>query len=216
MSTSLPTPVYEVDPRTDVYPPSEDTFLLLDALEAEAHFIAEHVRPSIVVEIGSGSGVVSAFVAGLPALQAAPPAVFCTDLNANALRCTRRTAELNGRSERIETIRCDLLAALRLSQAVDLLLFNPPYVPTDHAASSSIELCYAGGPSGRNAVDRLFPQLPTVLSRPNGVFFLVALHSNDVPQLCGALETEGIRGVVCVKRRCGIELLYVLKYTWIS
>jgi release factor glutamine methyltransferase len=69
---------------------------------------------------------------------------------------------------------------------------------------------------GRNALDRLLPQIPTLLSKPNGVFYLVALHQNNVDQLCSSMIDQGIKGTVCMKRRCGIELLYIIKFTWIA
>lgn len=43
-----------------VYDPAEDTFALMDALEEDAKEIA---NATLCVEIGSGSGCVSAFVA---------------------------------------------------------------------------------------------------------------------------------------------------------
>ncbi|KAJ2008394.1 S-adenosylmethionine-dependent methyltransferase, partial [Coemansia thaxteri] len=44
-----------------VYEPAEDTHLLLDALENDRTELHE-LRPTICVEIGSGSGCVSAFL----------------------------------------------------------------------------------------------------------------------------------------------------------
>ena len=57
-----------------VYEPSEDTFLLLDALFAERASLRA-LAPRSVVEIGPGSGAVSAYVARLlaPALRVARP-----------------------------------------------------------------------------------------------------------------------------------------------
>ncbi|KAI6196574.1 putative methylase [Aphelenchoides besseyi] len=188
MKTSLPTPLYRVDSKTDVYPPAEDTFLLLDTLELEAEFIVQTVKPKIVVEIGCGSGIVSTFIAKLPEIQRSLSAIFCTDLNRDALECTKLTADLNSTSTFVNTINCNLIDALRLPNIVDLLVFNPPYVPTDKAASSVGELSYAGGPLGRNAVDSLLPQIPSILSKPNGVFYLIALHANNLIEMADAIR----------------------------
>ena len=41
-----------------IYEPAEDTFLACDALLQEREFL-ENLRPTIVMEIGSGSGMMS-------------------------------------------------------------------------------------------------------------------------------------------------------------
>ncbi|CDI78783.1 hypothetical protein, conserved [Eimeria acervulina] len=47
-----------------VYEPSEDTFLMMDALEIDAETLQE-LQPALVLEMGCGSGCVSAFLSSL-------------------------------------------------------------------------------------------------------------------------------------------------------
>ncbi|CAD5215017.1 unnamed protein product [Bursaphelenchus xylophilus] len=206
---ALPTPHYDLHLPDDVYPPSEDTFLFLDALEQDREFITNTVRPSLVVEIGCGSGLVSAFFLQLPGLDPTPQAI-CIDINPNALRATKDTLiknKVNG-----ELIRTNLLNGLNLDGKVDVLLFNPPYVPTEEAAFDNLSRTYAGGHDGRDELDKLLPQIPNLLSKPYGTFYLIALHQNNIPFLCDSLTQYGIHGSILKERRCGIEHLYVIKY----
>ncbi|CAK5082060.1 unnamed protein product [Meloidogyne enterolobii] len=59
----IPTPEYKINPELhgNVYPPSEDTFLLIDALSKEKDVIIS-LNPLICLEIGCGSGIVSCFL----------------------------------------------------------------------------------------------------------------------------------------------------------
>ncbi|EYC04399.1 hypothetical protein Y032_0088g2182 [Ancylostoma ceylanicum] len=55
---------------------------------------------------------------------------LATDYNPDALECTVETGRLNG--VKIEVVRTDLDNGLsHLENKVDILLFNPPYVPTE-------------------------------------------------------------------------------------
>ncbi|VDO23230.1 unnamed protein product [Brugia timori] len=129
-----PTPLYHItdEQKDSVYEPAEDTFLLLDALEKDREAL-EQLEPNVVVEIGSGSGIISVFC---QQLLRVPVLTLVTDMNFKALQCTRATAQLNNVA--VEAVQCDLLSALdhRLYGLVDVLLFNPPYVPTEHEATS--------------------------------------------------------------------------------
>jgi len=53
-----------------VYEPAEDTFLLLDAIEEEADKLKQ-LHPLVCLEVGSGSGCVSAFIGGILGSSAA-------------------------------------------------------------------------------------------------------------------------------------------------
>ncbi|KAM9766805.1 LOW QUALITY PROTEIN: methyltransferase N6AMT1 [Menidia menidia] len=206
MSTTYPTPVYSHAGRgdfQDVYEPAEDSFLLLDALEKDADTLRK-MSPSVCLEVGSGSGVASAFLASL----LGPSTLYlCTDVNPAAARCTMKTASRNGVS--LQPVVTDLVGTLflllkrtkqtsptspfmyfcllkaqcllpQLSEKVDILLFNPPYVvtPSEEVGSSGIEAAWAGGERGREVTDRFLPAVTQLLSK-RGVFYLIAIAEND-------------------------------------
>ncbi len=66
----------------------------------------------------------------------------------------------------IECVKTDLLTTLKNRDfgEIDVLLFNPPYVPSEHTDISTklvtgIDAAWAGGKRGREVLDRLLPQL---------------------------------------------------------
>lgn len=48
-----------------------------------------------------------------------------------------------------------------LEGKLDIIIFNPPYVPTedDEVAMDGIEASYAGGERGRRVIDRFMPMM---------------------------------------------------------
>ncbi|KAH8094018.1 protein methyltransferase [Aureococcus anophagefferens] len=151
-----------------VYEPAEDTFLLLDALFAERSSLRA-LGDATVVEVGPGSGVVSAYVAALLAAQA--PRVVSRRRQSGPARCPR-TAAANG--ARVDVVRGDLATRVRRRPSaarkasrgarrclargsVDVLVFNPPYVPTPRAevGGAGIEASWAGGDRGNELLSIL-------------------------------------------------------------
>ncbi|XP_019747084.1 methyltransferase N6AMT1 isoform X2 [Hippocampus comes] len=214
MTANYPTPLYDHAGRGDfsqVYEPSEDSFLLIDALEKDARKL-QHMRPCVCVEVGSGSGVVSAFLASL----LGPSAIyFCTDVNRAAALCTARTASRNTVS--LEPIITDLVESLlpRLSGQVDVLLFNPPYVvtPSSEVGSKGIEAAWAGGRRGREVTNRFLPIVSQLLSS-RGLFYLVTIAENDPEEIIQTLSGYGLQGKPHLSTRAGNERLTVLCFHW--
>jgi len=117
----------------------------------------------------------------------------------------------------MDAVECNLADPLlsRLAGSVDVVICNPPYVPTPGPATNRFELSYAGGGEcGRSAViDALVPHVAALLS-PQGLFYLVALHENNVPELQhAALRHHSLHSEILLQRQCGIEHLYVLKFS---
>ncbi|KAG8908525.1 hypothetical protein FRB99_005885 [Tulasnella sp. 403] len=150
-----------------VYEPAEDTFILLDALEQDAAQLIA-LQPRVCLEIGSGSGCVSAFIGSI--LGSSGCLYLATDINARATEATARTGERNQIPiSPVLTSLCDGLQN-RLAHRVDVLLFNPPYVPTSRDESlvaqggRDIAGAWAGGMDGMEVTDMLLERV--------GAFFI--------------------------------------------
>ncbi|XP_023801150.1 hemK methyltransferase family member 2 isoform X3 [Cyanistes caeruleus] len=188
---ALPTPRYEhLGPRgpfRDVYEPAEDTFLLLDALERDAGSLREarygRAGVEICLEIGSGSGVVSTFLASS---ILGPSALYiCTDINPMAAYCTQETALLNN-------------------------VHLQPII-TDLVKSHGIEASWAGGKQGREVMDRVFPLVPDLLS-PGGLFYLVTIKENNPDEILETMKKSGLKGTQILSRQAGQEMLTILRF----
>ncbi|KAI0817924.1 methyltransferase domain-containing protein [Xylaria sp. FL0064] len=149
----LPTPDTSHVAYERVYEPAEDSFLFLDTLSSasETSFLQTRFPQSsspssstiteqpLVIEIGPGSGVVIAFVTAHAATLFGTRRILtgAVDVNAHACAATaetvRRAVSDNPATAAgtgfLGAVRGDLAAPLR-DRCVDVLLFNPPYVPT--------------------------------------------------------------------------------------
>ncbi|KAJ7275418.1 S-adenosyl-L-methionine-dependent methyltransferase [Mycena haematopus] len=199
-----------------IYEPAEDTFILLDALEQDAEQL-KSLSPRISLEIGSGSGCVSSFLGNITG----PSAVLylCTDINPYACKGTIATGLQNKIS--LDPVNASLAYPLlaRLHKSVDIILFNPPYVPTvyDEASGAQkdrdIEGSWAGGQDGMQVTDRFLPQVADLLS-PRGRFYLVAVTQNNIPDIQRRMqENYALESKVLLRRRAGGEHLSVLLFT---
>uniref|UniRef100_A0A3Q3WVM8 Methyltransferase HEMK2 n=1 Tax=Mola mola TaxID=94237 RepID=A0A3Q3WVM8_MOLML len=212
MSAGFPTPVYSHAGRgdfRDVYEPAEDSFLLIDALERDAERL-KRMSPGVCLEVGSGSGVISAFLASV----VGPSSLYlCTDVNPAAAQCTAETSSCNGVS--LQPVITSLVEPLlpRLSGKVDVLLFNPPYVvtPSEEVGSRGIEAAWAGGRRGREVTDRFLPAVARLLS-VDGLFYLVTIAENDPEEIISLLGQCGLKGESFMCKRAGNERLAVLRF----
>jgi release factor glutamine methyltransferase len=113
-----------------VYEPNDDTWLFVDALESERSNL---INARISLEIGSGSGYVSTFLHNMINKESHKCFFFLVDINERAALATQQTLSKNQAGAYCD---CVLTAfgdafANRLHGKVDVLLFNPPYVPSE-------------------------------------------------------------------------------------
>lgn len=137
----------------NVYEPSDDTFLLVDAGLSE-------VRPTdSVLEIGTGCGLIAKLVAKKA------QSVVTTDINPHAVT----NARLNG----VNAVQGDLFA--NLGRRFDFIIFNPPYLPTQSKMPRDwLTQAWDGGSSGREVIIRFLAQVGRHLTAQGRVLLLVS------------------------------------------
>jgi release factor glutamine methyltransferase len=139
----------------DVLIPRPETEHLVErVVELAALFPEPHI-----LDVGTGSGAIAVSLAqGLPnALTAA------TELSAAALAVARENADRNGVAERIRFLQGDLLAPVA-AEKFDIVVSNPPYVPTEDRDTLAVEvrdyepaLALFAGNDGLDTYRRLIP-----------------------------------------------------------
>jgi release factor glutamine methyltransferase len=173
----------------DVYEPSEDSYLLARAALLE---IKEGER---FLDIGTGSGIIASSLLRLGIWGVG------TDISPQAVKCAR----LNG----IEVIRADLFHGLK--GKFDLIIFNPPYLPTseDERNVGWINRALDGGADGRTIIYRFLDEARDYL-RPRGRIMLVVSSLTGISEIKNKMVELGFQVYESLRERFFFEEIVVL------
>jgi release factor glutamine methyltransferase len=163
-----------------VYPPREDTYLLIECIEPKAG--------QRILEIGCGSGIISLHCAKLGAI------VVAADINPKAVACT--LANLQRNHLQAELRNSDLFS--NVEGKFDLILFNPPYLVG--AGEGDLERSWAGGKDGVQVLERFLREAPQHLLADGRIIVLLSTMMKEAP-LAKALSTFD-------RRRLGSKRLF--------
>ena len=162
---------------------------MLDALELLKSSLPRF-RPFIMAEVGSGSGVVSAFMSHLYSFGF----LLSLDISVCANEATKQTLALNSLYN-VDIVTTDLLSGIR-QEKIDLVVFNPPYVQTSELEFQEslkvigLKTALSGGTQGMNVVRRVLDQLESRMT-PGGIFLLLVIEYNDPVQILKDFERKG-------------------------
>ena len=172
-----------------VYPPSEDTFLLLEALEEET------LKDKYCLEIGVGSGIITEFLAKCNVVEG-------VDINPTAIKITRE------RCKTCKIFYSDLFSDV--TKKYDVIVFNPPYVPEERDFNDDFDRSWHGGKDGRTIVDRFLEKFDKFLNFDGRMYLL---HSTlcDLGKTLLILETKGFKTEIVKSKKLFFEELTVIK-----
>ncbi len=165
---SLP---FKVTP--DVLIPRPETEFLIETVQRILK--GEGGEPvKMILDLGTGSGVIATVLA----LEFPDSAVYGIDRSETAIKIACLNAKNHGVLDRIGFIVSDWFTAVCLEPIFDLIVSNPPYVPTETMADLQPEVglfepgpALDGGKMGVEIIEVISSQLERVL-KPGGWFFM--------------------------------------------
>ena len=170
--------------------PRPDTEALVEAAlahlpEGEALFVAD---------VGTGTGAI-----GLSLLAARPLIkLFATDLSAEALAATKENAKRLGLTERVATLRGPLLQPIPPGRPIDVVVSNPPYIPSAQIDTLAPEikdheprLALDGGADGLDVYRALVPEAARRARRA----VLVEVGDGQAEAVAALFEAAGLTDV---------------------
>lgn len=174
---------------SQVYQPEADTYLLLDVARNEVK------QGDLVLEIGTGSGIISRELARVTD-------VVATDINPHAALCARGPG--------VDVVRGNLFAGIRCK--FDLILFNPPYLPTqpEERIDDWLEYALDGGETGRVVIERFAADVGRVLA-PRGRILLLISSLTGLTEVNELFLRYGFATGIAKEEIIEDEVLYVLR-----
>jgi release factor glutamine methyltransferase len=166
---------YEINVNREVLIPRPETELLAEhGWEFLIKRVGEGVLAPRILDFGTGSGCL-AIVLALKCPQATGLAI---DISKEAISMARENAARHQVQDRIEFLVTDGLNHLPEGPRFDLLIANPPYIPSDTIADLQPEVrdfeprrALDGGPDGLQVIERLATQAGSRLA-PDGRIML--------------------------------------------
>ena len=188
----------------DVYEPAEDTILLANCLK---QFVEEG---DTVLDVGTGCGIL-AVVAAKRAKK-----VVATDINPHAAECTKLNSKTNGVANKINVRLGNLFRTVKEAERFDVIIFNAPYLPTSiNEQKTWIERAWAGGPTGRQLIDRFISKAPRYLKK-NGTILLVQSSVANINKTLDKLQEAGFEAKVIYETKVSFETIVVIQASHLS
>ncbi len=170
----------------NVYKPSDDTFLLIDALENI------DVYNKKILEIGCGSGVISLYLAYKGGI------VEAVDISEDAIKNTIYNAKLNNLS--IKAYKSDLFSSVK--GVYDIIIFNPPYLEDrnrDYVTSYGTEIIL-------DFLDSVGLHL-----NPGGQTYFIINDKNDYGLMLVSAKKSKVSLSIILRKKLFFEELYVVR-----
>ncbi len=156
------------------------------------------MRGDAALEVGVGSGFV------LRELAKSFRRVVGTDVS---LLAAKRTADLLTKSGSLnwDIVCCDAASPFR-SSVLDLVVFNPPYLPSKEVADAAVD----GGQRGIEVALHIFSDASRTVS-PSGKLVCVMSSRSDYPVFMKEVKKRGFKTTIAGRKRLFFEEIFVLE-----
>lgn len=164
---------YDFKVTKDVLSPRQETEILVEQV------IKYTTAKMNVLDIGTGSGIIAICVA-----KNTNANVIAVDISDKALSVAEENMKLN--NVKITLKNSNLFEDLKSSKKFDIIVSNPPYIPSDDIEKLDIEvknydpkLALDGGKDGLDFYKKIIKEAPRHLAKNGKIFFEIGINQKD-------------------------------------
>lgn len=180
-----------------VYEPGDDSFLLAKWIPEQL----KHYTKPRVLDMGSGSGILA-----VEAAKHAKQVVAC-DKNPEAVKATKEAVS-KSKADNVTVLRSDLFSAIS-DEKFDVIIFNPPYLPTHPDAR---DLALDGGKRGYELLTRFLGEALTYL-KPKGELLVVFSSHTGKSRVEQEIAKLCLDNTILEEKKMWFEALYIASIT---
>ncbi len=193
-----------------VFIPRSETELLVEAV---VDWLRAREGEADVLEIGTGSGAICVSLA----TETPGTTVWSTDISEEALTLAATNARAHGVEDRIHLVHGDLFSSAPAGKTFDVIVSNPPYVPSGEIDSLALEVrdheprtALDGGPAGLDFYRRIISEGGRWLKAGGLLAFEVGI--GQAQDVSSGLSTAGFGEIAITRDYGGIERIVTAVY----
>ncbi len=206
----------ELEVNPSVLIPRPETEQLVDAA-------LKYFKGGRALDLGTGSGNIAIALAKFVCRSQ----IVSVDISAEALLVARTNARRHGVEDRIEFIQADILSSLRevpplagrRSNLYDLIISNPPYIPTSQMRSLPTDvqreppLALDGGEDGLNFYKIIVKYIPRLLRQ--GACLMMEFGDGQAEAVKKLVEAQGtFSGIEIIEDLAGRSRIIKTELSW--
>lgn len=194
------------DPEDQVYTPSDDSYLLAEAL---LNSWEDLYRSRVILDLGTGSGYIAHQACLELMRRGSHRELLAIDISPCSIEYVRRKLPREC-LDNINVIQCDGASCLRRG-SVDLVAINPPYLPVrEH--DNWLGLSWSGGDRGVEVAIEMVRSASEALSEL-GSIYVVLSSLGDLGFFESSMRSSGLVLEIIARRRLFFEELVVYRLT---
>lgn len=201
----------------NVYPPSEDTYLIIDYFKrklSQTHFDGLYLsKLKNILDLGTGTGILAIFFQLIISQNMNFKAnIVASDILEEAINCAKENETLNKIQNKIQFIRSEMFNSFpeNLRHVFNIIVFNPPYLPSAQIINNdnrkNIDSSWNGGFTGFDVLIDFLKKVKYYLNLEDQHYvYFVSSSRTKLPILYKQIEKLGFKNEIVSKKHVFFE-----------
>ncbi len=217
---TFPDPIINCDNK-NVYPPSDDTYLLLDYFKSHINSTyfdgIKITKIKNVLDLGTGTGIFAIFFQLIKnKFQNFNPKIYASDILEESIKCAELNQIENGIGHEIFFINSNLFKSFPsyLKASFNIIIFNPPYLPSAQFIKKEdkeiIDYSWDGGNKGYETLINFLKRAVSYLNLKNEHYiYCITSSRTNLKSLNKEIINLGYENEIVGEKHIFFEDLYL-------